>query len=177
MRVAQGFLQDKLDPTDVERDDNRFALSLIPYEETTTYKKGTRFGPEAIVDASGHIELLDETLRIDASRHGIQTLRPDITDLASITSCVSELARSKSGVLLGFLGGEHSITPPPRLRELPRVSGDAVAKPAALSRRWPGARRWRRSTPRAPRMGQGEVGGSTLALNRASHTRWFLRAS
>lgn len=109
--MAQGFLQDKLDATDVERDDNRFALSLIPYEETTTYKKGTRFGPEAIVEASGHIELLDETLRIDASRHGIQTLRPDITDLASITSCVSELAQSKTGVLLGFLGGEHSITP------------------------------------------------------------------
>jgi agmatinase len=109
--VEQGFLEDKLDQTGVERGDNQFALSLVPYEETTTYKKGTRHGPEAIVEASGHIELMDETLRIDASRHGVQTLRPEITDLASITSHVSALTASGTGALLGFLGGEHSITP------------------------------------------------------------------
>ena len=109
--MEQGFLEDKLDQTGVERDDNRFVLSLVPYEETTTYRKGTGRGPEAIVEASGHIELLDETLNVDASRHGIQTLRPDVTDLASITSHVSELSASGKGALFGFLGGEHSITP------------------------------------------------------------------
>ncbi|MFQ5512713.1 MAG: arginase family protein [Candidatus Krumholzibacteriia bacterium] len=109
--MAQGFLEDKIDVTDVAQDDGRFVLSLIPYEETTTYKKGTRLGPEAIVEASGHIELLDETLRVDASRHGVQTLRPRVTDLASVTSHVSGLAASRREALLGFLGGEHSITP------------------------------------------------------------------
>jgi len=106
-----GFLEDKLDATSISRETNQFLLSLLPYEETTTYKKGTRHGPEAIIDASGHIELLDETMRIDASRHGIKTLRPNITDLASITSHVSELAGAHDRALLGFLGGEHSITP------------------------------------------------------------------
>jgi agmatinase len=63
------------------------------------------------VDASGHIELLDETLRVDASKFGIETLRPKITDLASITSHASDLAGTHGNALHGFLGGEHSITP------------------------------------------------------------------
>jgi agmatinase len=108
---SRGFLEDKIDASPTERESNRFVLSLLPYEETTTYKKGARHGPEAIVEASGHIELMDETLRIDASRFGIRTLGPTISDLASITLHVAEVAASYDGALLGFLGGEHSITP------------------------------------------------------------------
>jgi agmatinase len=108
---TNGFLEDKVDVDSVARGTNQFILSLLPYEETTTYKKGTQDGPEAIVDASGHIELLDETLRVDASRFGIETLRPEITDLASITSHASRVAGTYENALLGFLGGEHSITP------------------------------------------------------------------
>ena len=111
MSGGRGFLEDKFDTPTVHGDDNRFLLSLIPYEETTTYKKGTRHGPDAIVDASGHIELFDETLRIDASTYGIETIRPAITDLRSITAHVASLAKHSAGQLLGFLGGEHSITP------------------------------------------------------------------
>lgn len=110
-RHRGGFLEDKVDVDSLARGTNRFTLSLLPYEETTTYKKGTRYGPEAIVDASGHIELLDETLRIDASQFGIETLRPKVTDLASIISHAADLAGTHEDALLGFLGGEHSITP------------------------------------------------------------------
>ena len=106
-----GFLEDKTEQISATRDVNRFVLSLVPYEETTTYVKGTRHGPEAIIDASGHIELLDETLRVDASRHGIVTVRPEITDLKSITAHATSLAAAHEGALLGFLGGEHSVTP------------------------------------------------------------------
>ena len=108
---ALGFLEDKVDVRSVSHEGNRFVVSLLPYEETTTYKKGTAHGPEAIVEASGHIELLDETLRVDASKHGIATVRPSITDLASITTHVKELSQSRPDALPGFLGGEHSITP------------------------------------------------------------------
>ncbi|MDH3217799.1 MAG: arginase family protein [Candidatus Krumholzibacteria bacterium] len=108
---GRGFLEDKLDTPSTLRDTNHFVLSLIPYEETTTYKKGTCHGPEAIIEASAHIELPDETLRIDASSFGIETLRPQITDLRSIESHASELAARGDNTLLGFLGGEHSITP------------------------------------------------------------------
>lgn len=104
-------MEDKFDAEAVSREENGFILSLIPYEETTTYKKGTIHGPEAIVDASGHIELLDETLHIDASVFGIQTLRPEISDLESVTAHAARLAVAHDRALLGFLGGEHSITP------------------------------------------------------------------
>ena len=108
---ARGFLEDKFEPGLPGQDDPSFFLGLIPYEETTTWKKGTAGAPEAIIDASGHIELWDETFKIDASLHGVKTLRPDITDLSSITRFARELRGAHSSQLLGFLGGEHSVTP------------------------------------------------------------------
>jgi agmatinase len=108
---GSGFLEDKLDGVFLSSEASRYVLSLIPYEETTTYRTGTRNAPRAIVDASPHMELLDETLRVNASSHGILTLCPVITDLASISAHAAATARAHPGALLGFLGGEHSVTP------------------------------------------------------------------
>jgi arginase family enzyme len=60
-----GFLEDKDDPGDIVLADNRYVLGLIPYEETTTYGKGVGMAPEAIVEASSHVELFDEVLEVD----------------------------------------------------------------------------------------------------------------
>jgi agmatinase len=106
-----GFLEDKDDPGDIVLADNRYVLGLIPYEETTTYGKGVGMAPEAIVEASSHVELFDEVLEVDASRAGILTARPAITDLASITRAAKELRAKHPQSFLGFIGGEHSITP------------------------------------------------------------------
>jgi agmatinase len=106
-----GFLEDKDDPGDIVLADNRYVLGLIPYEETTTYGKGVGMAPEAIVEASGHVELFDEVLEVDASRAGILTARPAITDLASITRAAKELRAKHPQSFLGFIGGDHSITP------------------------------------------------------------------
>jgi len=106
-----GFLEDKDDPGDIVLADNRYVLGLIPYEETTTYGKGVGMAPEAIVEASSHVELFDEVLEVDASRAGILTARPTITDLASITRAAQELRAAHPQSFLGFIGGEHSITP------------------------------------------------------------------
>jgi agmatinase len=108
---TSGFLEDKFEPGAPTREPNRFTLSLIPYEETTTYRRGTARAPEAIVDASGHVEVFDETMHIDASRHGVLTLRPEITDLASITAHARAVCRDHPESLPGFLGGEHAVTP------------------------------------------------------------------
>jgi len=105
------FLEDKLNPSAPFLGDPHYVLSLIPYEETTTYMQGTAKGPEAIVDASGHLELFDETLLIDASTHGVETVRGEITDLASITAHARRMREEHPDALLGFLGGEHSVTP------------------------------------------------------------------
>jgi len=106
-----GFLEDKLDPGDVVLDENGYVLGLIPYEQTTTYGKGVGNAPEAIVEASGHVELFDEVLEVDASRHGVLTVRPSITDLASVTRAAKALREEHPGAFPGFIGGEHSITP------------------------------------------------------------------
>ena len=109
--VRPGFLEDKDDPGDIVLADNRYVLGLIPYEETTTYGKGVGMAPEAIIEASSHVELFDEVLEVDASRAGILTARPTITDLASITRAAQALRAAHPQSFLGFIGGEHSITP------------------------------------------------------------------
>jgi agmatinase len=106
-----GFLEDKADPGEIVLAQNRYVLGLVPYEQTTTYGKGVGRAPEAIVEASAHVELFDEVLEVDASRHGILTVRPAITDLASVTRAAQDLRTRHPESLLGFVGGEHSVTP------------------------------------------------------------------
>ena len=106
-----GFLEDKLDPGDIVLGENRYVLASIPYEETTTYGKGVANAPEAIIEASSHVELFDEVLEVDASRDGVMTLRPKITDLASITRAAKAIRAEHPQAFIGFIGGEHSITP------------------------------------------------------------------
>jgi agmatinase len=105
------FLGDKLTPEDLASEKTGYTVSLIPFEETTTFITGTASAPEAIVDASGHIELFDEALELDASTSGIATLRPTITDLGSIAAHAADVRKRYPDSLPGFLGGEHSITP------------------------------------------------------------------
>ncbi|HET6347920.1 MAG TPA: arginase family protein [Candidatus Krumholzibacteria bacterium] len=106
-----GFLEDDLDPGDIVLPENGYVLALLPYEQTTTYAKGVGRAPEAIVEASGHVELFDEVLEVDASRHGILTVRPGVTDLASITRAARQLRSDHPDAFLGFIGGEHAVTP------------------------------------------------------------------
>jgi len=106
-----GFLEAKLGPGFRPPEPAACCLGLIPYEETTTYRRGTRLAPEAVCDASGHMDLYDHLLDIDASTYGVKTLRPEITDLGSITRFAKELREQYPDSLLGFVGGEHSITP------------------------------------------------------------------
>jgi len=105
------FLEDEFDTPLPIVPEPACHLVLIPYEETTTYRRGTRAAPEAIVEASSHVELFDESLRVGATLHGVETLRPPVTDLRSITACARRLRADHPRSLLGFLGGEHSITP------------------------------------------------------------------
>jgi agmatinase len=109
--MTLGFLEDKADPGDIVRDENRYVLALLPYEQTTTYGQGVGRAPEAIVQASSHVELFDEVLEVDASSHGILTVRPTITDLASVTRAARKLREEHPNSLIGFVGGEHSLTP------------------------------------------------------------------
>lgn len=88
----------------------------VPYEATTCYKKGTRLGPSALIDASSQLELYDcEFGDEPALRWGVHTLPSLVLDspaperaIDAIAAEVAKLART--GKFLVVLGGEHAIS-------------------------------------------------------------------
>lgn len=97
----------------------RAAVLPVPYEATTSYGGGTVRGPAAILDASRYVELYDQELGSDPSRHGIHTLSPVRPDggnpAAAMAALEAEYARileTLEGRFLVMLGGEHAISAP-----------------------------------------------------------------
>ena len=101
-------------------EDAKVVILPIPYEKTTTYRKGCQNGPEAIITASDQLEAYDIELEREIC-HSIGTytadaiadtrLNPDLIPeamLETVTDKVSELIRD--GKFAIALGGEHSIT-------------------------------------------------------------------
>ena len=92
----------------------------IPYEATTTYRKGCIKGPQAVLDASEQLEAYDEELKHQACHEvGIYTYdaiadtiaNPDLTAeemLKVTTATVSKLLAEGKYVIA--IGGEHAIT-------------------------------------------------------------------
>lgn len=85
-----------------------FVVVPVPHEATTTYEKGTKNGPAAILKASEQVEEFDEELGYETyAKAGIHTLKP-----AAITGLGSRIAGVlKDKKIPVILGGEHSITP------------------------------------------------------------------
>jgi agmatinase len=87
----------------------------VPYERTTSYLKGTKFGPKALIDASRYLELYDEELGYVPAEAGISTLRPLNTTggpdrmLKDVEKNVASILND--GKIPVVLGGEHSISP------------------------------------------------------------------
>jgi agmatinase len=92
----------------------RFVLLPVPYEKTTTYRKGTAKGPAAILRASTQVELYDEETGRRLDGLGIATLPP--LRVAGMPDALAKrlepLARKHldAGRIVGCLGGEHSIS-------------------------------------------------------------------
>jgi agmatinase len=88
----------------------------VPYEQTTTYVRGTQNGPRSIIEASRNMELYDEELDQETfSLMGIHTseeVEPVMSgpkDMAQILyELVSDLAKREKIVVT--LGGEHSLS-------------------------------------------------------------------
>ena len=94
---------------------SRIAVFPVPYSSTTYWKSGTKDGPQAIIDASRHIEFYDVEMKKDPSKSGIFTLpflepsknSPEET-MARIKNVTDKLLRDGKFVMM--LGGEHSVT-------------------------------------------------------------------
>lgn len=93
--------------------DSKAAILPFPYEKTTCYRKGTKNGPDAILKASGEMELYDEELG-NIFEAGICTLKPLKADCMPkmIEGTASKTIKKllDSNKFVAVLGGEHSIT-------------------------------------------------------------------
>ncbi len=98
-------------------DDSRVVILPVPVDRTTSYVSGTRNGPHEILQASSHMELWDEELRVDVHPVGIYTLPEMELPFGEMEPLVEEIERVAyeiigRGKFLAAIGGEHSITPP-----------------------------------------------------------------
>jgi agmatinase len=97
----------------------KVAILPIPYEATTTYRRGCENGPDAILEASHQVEYYDEELDWETGRDvGIYT-RPAIADTRHQTVSANQMLKVtqetvyqliQDGKFVIALGGEHSIT-------------------------------------------------------------------
>ncbi len=108
----------------------RFAVLPLPFERTTSYKKGTAQGPARLLEGSLGVELWDEELRRQTYLSGIHTVAPppcggDAGDIfPGISKTVAKLI-AVPGRTLFSVGGEHSLSQaliPPFVERWPDLS-------------------------------------------------------
>ena len=104
-----------LSPEFSEFQSSKFVIFPVPYEQTTTFKAGTREGPQAIINASQEVETFDCELKQETFKVGIHTLEemeitvggPEVM-VEKIYQIAKELVDMNKRVVL--LGGEHTAS-------------------------------------------------------------------
>ena len=92
----------------------RAAIIPVPYDRTATWKKGASRAPEAILEASHHLERFDVAINVEPAKWGIATLEPvefegPPEELADrVDERVAEVIEKSQ--LPVILGGDHSIS-------------------------------------------------------------------
>lgn len=95
-------------------DQSRFVFFGVPYDRTSTYKAGSRFGPSALRDVSANLELFSIRSDVDLEKIPVHDMGDlDVLEdldetLQRITSVWSEL--TSMGKIPIMAGGEHTIT-------------------------------------------------------------------
>ena len=113
--VAQNF--GGLEPEFSSLDRAGLVVLPVPYDLTTTYQGGARWGPRAILEASRNMELWDEELGA-TYRRGIHTLAELEPTAHGPEAMVERVEKAASwifdqGKRPVILGGDHSITTGP----------------------------------------------------------------
>jgi agmatinase len=92
----------------------KVAILPVPYDSTATWKKGADRAPEAILEASHHVEFYDVVTGIEPCRWGIATLDPIVFD--GPPEGLADLVDERVGGLIEsdklpvVLGGDHSVS-------------------------------------------------------------------
>ncbi|WP_157094703.1 agmatinase [Picosynechococcus sp. PCC 7003] len=119
--MSQFALQDFIG-SEVERNytESPVVILPIPYEATTTYRKGCEWGPDALLEASHQLECYDDELRretcfdVGIFTHGAiaDTRQNPELSAEEMLAVTSETTQNllQDGKFVIALGGEHAIT-------------------------------------------------------------------
>ena len=104
-----------LTPEQSALENARAVLIPVPYDSTTSYRTGARYGPAAILSASYNLEDYDHELDFDLSQAGIHTTAALEPHMAGPEPMIGRVAKAVESYddgrrLVGLLGGEHTIT-------------------------------------------------------------------
>jgi len=86
----------------------------VPFDSTSTWKKGADWGPAALIDASSHLELYDIETDTEVYKQGIYTHEAaiDLTSPAKMAASVYRTFQFYTDKKLFpvIIGGEHSVS-------------------------------------------------------------------
>jgi agmatinase len=103
-----------LDPEFVEYNTAAVVILPVPYEGGITWGTGTAKGPDAVINASQHLELYDEILGAEPFRMGIATVMPVKipSDAKGLHESVYRYSKAiiQEDKFVVLLGGDHSIS-------------------------------------------------------------------
>lgn len=95
--------------------DAKIFILPVPYDCTTSFEPGARWGPSALLNASIQLELYDEETGIDLNELAIVTLPPVEPEVSGPEKMVGVVEEACAAVLeggkakLAVIGGEHTI--------------------------------------------------------------------
>jgi len=94
---------------------SKVTVMQVPYDKTTTYIKGTRLAPAAIINASKYMERFDDELNQETFRIGIYTMEALAVENLPPEEVVEKVCSSTTEVLKAgkfpvIIGGEHSVS-------------------------------------------------------------------
>lgn len=126
---ARSFLG--LSPPESRWEGSRHVVLPVPYEATTSWGAGTGQGPDAILEASAHLETYDHELDAEPHARGICTLPPlELTDegpeaaVRQLRAAYDALLEATGDRFVVALGGEHSISSAPIHAWQERLDGE-----------------------------------------------------
>jgi len=99
----------------VDFDKARVVIIPAPYEGTVTYRKGTKNGPSAILEASKYMELYDEEINAETFKVGIHTMPTLAIEDLSPEAMIKTVYKTVKDVITAgkfpvLIGGEHSVS-------------------------------------------------------------------
>ncbi len=94
-------------------ENSKYSIISVPFDLTSTWQKGADKAPEALLEASKHVEIYDIETDYEAYKNGIFThsKKLDVSSSEKMIESVNECVQSyiNKNIFPITLGGEHSV--------------------------------------------------------------------